>query len=192
MAFASLNAAATVAVPPALVTYDIKGVCGDCTGFGVAHLTLKDYTLGTAITAANFDLFKYDGTPSDRGTAFYAPYTINGSESNFDIAGSLATDLGPSSLGIYWGGPDGGVDGVFFFTTTAGVWKTGTYPYLISVGPGKSKPFVPGADTGNSYTITTAGDPAASGSVPEPGSMAIIGLGLVGLIALRRRQLRAQ
>jgi len=51
---------AAQAAPVTFSTFDFKGTCSDCNGFGTGTLVLANYTLGNSFdTAANFVSFDY-------------------------------------------------------------------------------------------------------------------------------------
>lgn len=152
-----------LAVRPSLagtVTYQFTGVCTDCSGDVTAQLVLQDYTPGTDIGSA-FVSFTYDGSN------LLPSFTINQGTDDLSVQGSIPTSLpGPADIDII--GSPGDIVGQIdteFSTSTNGSWG------ISGIG-------VPYFDYGSSSTWSM---------VPEPGSMIIVGSGLVGLIFTRRR-----
>jgi hypothetical protein len=152
-----------LAVRPSLagtVTYQFTGVCTDCSGDVTAQLTLQDYTPGTDIGSA-FVSFTYDGSN------LVSSFTIEQGSGDLSVQGSIPTSLpGPADIDIVGSAGDivGHVD-TEFSTSTNGSWS------ISGVG-------VPYFDYGSSSTWSL---------VPEPGSLVIVGSGLIGLVFARRR-----
>jgi len=171
-----------VAVP---VVYNFLGDCADCAaaaGTGsypvTAHLTLADYVPGTTLDNSNFVRFSYDGsnlldpyvvTPS--GGFSDAPPWRHGF---YQIEGNLVIG-GPQTLNLQFG------DGLEFTLDAPG---------------GSGDWFTCGVANGKYYGVPcswqinhdngTVGAFVGSAPVPEPAGYVLMGLGLLGLAALRR------
>ncbi len=95
LSLACVLASAPFSARASKVEYDFSGICTDCTGTAAAQLVLQNYTPGTALTAANFVRFTYDGTNLLR------PYTITAAELS-GVSGAIPTTLPPyAMIGIY-------------------------------------------------------------------------------------------
>ena len=101
------SAHAVVSAPPT-VDYTFTGVCTDCKGSGVGHLTLMDYTLGATLSVANFVSFDY--TSDLISTSFV---TVS------ELSGALPTGL-PSAADVTLASGD-----FQFRSSTSGYWCDG-------------------------------------------------------------------
>ncbi len=150
----------------AAIIYDWSGTCTDnCTGTASAVLTLKSsYTPGTVLTAADFVSFSYSSSSGS--------YDIPADASFVELLGS--TGALPVSSGVTLLGPinfDFEGLGTTFSVNTDGTWGSGFTPKFT------------GLDFGDSHSWERR--------IPEPGSLALFGLGLAGLGAVRRKKLAA-
>lgn len=153
----ALSLASPAARADTLSTFDFSGTCSDCTGSGTAALVLNNYTLGTAISASNFVSFTYNGTD------LLAAFTITASP-DVVVQGSIDEPLpGPETFAVFGDEND-------FSSSSTGFW---------CVGGGCV------ADYGFTHVWMTTTD--ATASVPEPMTIALLGGGLIGLAAVRRK-----
>ena len=110
-ALSALLGLAAMAAPAAAVDFKFSGTCIDCSGTGEGTLVLKDYTLGSTLTTANFVSFTY--------TSNLLSYSLNSVD---DLTGSLTAATGPAFV-VFHGG------GYTFDSLVAGPfspWCTGT------------------------------------------------------------------
>jgi hypothetical protein len=74
-------------------TFTFHGTCSDCSGTATATLVLSNYTLGQAITGANFVSFTYNGTN------LQVPFTITASTLQ-SVSGSMTTIPGANTFEV--------------------------------------------------------------------------------------------
>ncbi|MBW8744063.1 MAG: PEPxxWA-CTERM sorting domain-containing protein [Sphingomonas sp.] len=110
-ALSALVGLAAIAAPAAAVDFKFSGTCIDCSGIGSGTLVLKNYTLGTTLTTANFVSFTYSSN--------LLSYSLSSVD---DLTGSLTAATGPAFV-VFHGG------GYTFDSLVAGPfspWCTGT------------------------------------------------------------------
>jgi hypothetical protein len=184
-------AAATPAAAADTLTYiDFVGTCGDCAGYGLGVLTLKNFT-GGAATVDNFVDFTYASNlvtfdvTRDQLNAFTATFDQLPGEDSVEIV-QATQEATNSSYEFETKLP--------FETQPQGLWSVDT------IIPGSDGPLKPAGgaipvnnDVGTAYTYFVAdgpGLPSAPTGVPEPAAWAlmILGFSLTGA-SLRRRRL---
>jgi len=163
----------------------------------------------------HFGLHAY-GDGSTEFTLADVQFSMTSSDGALDFAGNLGgtTFNGTSRVGVQWGGdnaPGGGddtiytggeadsvlVDELFYIGVGNGYWPGGgdadpqnpdlgrqgaiddAYAYVGSAGP---------INFSTTYTVLSDSGSASVNLVPEPGSLAILGLGGFALVARRRRR----
>lgn len=184
---ASGSALALVVGPPQ-TTFYFTGTCADCTLTSppeIGTLVLEGYTPGAAITEANFVAFAYHG--SNLVNAFTVtretttPFLGVGNDYTFvfaspdTVSGAIPAAGGAGAFRIEF------VDGIGFESTTSGSW------FACAPGPGG---FYSGSCNAFRHNDIGTGGWSPTAAVPEPASYALMGLGVLGLAALRRRSIR--
>ncbi len=175
-----------------IITFNFSGQCYDCGTYDEQEqfhpeavsgsLTLQDYTPGEFLDAANIVSFHYNGS------RLLAPFTVDGANvydafgiinadgsiPNFpeDSTGYFAMNFYPLHVGsnYYEGGRY-----LTYFTLygldsqdeNSGYWEIG--------------------DCGGECTAADYGNQGTFSTVPAPGALALLGLGLLGLGAFRRK-----
>ena len=148
-----------------------------CIASGAANATVYDFTL-TGSRAATFSIDTK--TAPSNATALQVQY--NAVAGTFKGAAGTASTI---SFGLSQVVSDFEIDGTSLgFTQFSGpIVFTGTAASpMFTVGTANLTSIVSGAST-----LTITAEPA---SVPEPASLAILGVGAVSLVALRRRRLQ--
>lgn len=158
--FGLASSAGAVVVPVSTMSFQFKGQCGDCTGYGVGTLTVQGYTPGTALDSSNLVDFTY----SSNLMPVFDINPTNDFLSVDSLSGNISTAQGfydihvSSSLFGLFGGD-------YFDSSTDGTWDAGNSFFF---------PFSD-QDHGTNGLWNPAG-------VPEPASWALMiaGLGLMG------------
>ncbi len=140
------------AVPGTMATYAFVGTCQDCTGSGIASLTVQNYTLGTTLTNSNLVSFSYRSN--------LLTFTVTAG--NGSLSGSLPAVLpGPANVSVsnflpFLAGSEG------FISQTNGVWCAG--PTCLS-----------DLGTGGVWSLPAA----APTATPAPNTLMLLGVALV-------------
>jgi len=176
--FASVHANADLILMPAGADYKgtgAGGVCPSepttCDGPGVSHILAWLDLYGIGFDSSNL-LYKQDLDPAEEDGSFASSYTSNLG----DNGGTIIWDIGFSSISD----PD-------WFFVKDGAHDPVWYLFDISGWNGTDTISLSGFWTGNGGAISHV---AIYGSIPEPGTLALLGLGLLGM-GLRRRKVKA-
>ena len=152
---------------------------------GLGDLTPPDSAaLGRSFTATGSYADCYTFSLASGANAF-------GGVIEFD--NSFLRDIDVTGISLYMGGVSGG-------NTTGSLFGTDTSPAAFAFGPlsaGSWTLLVASSVTGFNFGGFTVGYTGNVGTerasaVPEPGTLALIGIGLLGAAAARRRSKRAQ
>ncbi|PKO49847.1 MAG: PEP-CTERM sorting domain-containing protein [Betaproteobacteria bacterium HGW-Betaproteobacteria-13] len=148
--------------------------------FGSAKVNLDAVNLGYTNNDSDFFVLAYTGTGAPSlGISSYASMTGWTLVGNYPNAGTGVEALNSGSIySSFWligaGGFEAGVGVTSGDKDASGNWRgfrSSRYDYMkVASVSGTVKPTTPG------------------GSVPEPGSLALAGLGVLGLIGMRRRK----
>lgn len=149
------------AVPITIDTFTFVGPCADCTGFGIGTLVLTNYTLGNAMTPANFTSFTY--------TSNLTSFSLNGvgpGVGQIDSISGLLPAILPSSADISFTT----TQLLVFQSAVSGTWCAGINGCNLDFG--------------------IQGGTWQAGVIPEPATSALIIAGFGALTLLRRVKAR--
>jgi hypothetical protein len=148
-----------------MIMFEFTGVCADCSGSGFGVLTLSNYTLGQAITPANFVGFSYSSNLYSYSIGL-SPW----SDQLGAISGMLGSVWSPGYIDTtpgYLDIQDAETPSIVFSASPAGNWCVG-----INCGN----------DNGPASSWTTLS------AVPEPTSVIPVALGVSAISLYRRRR----
>jgi hypothetical protein len=173
------------------------GICGTGSGAGAVatsldySVTASNYTLSTADSACYAPgLFRAWGAPGGLTMSFTVTTLTTIDLTSVSITGAN-NDIPPIAFSVY-GSQNGGANTSLGTFTGAGSFIPGTFTFatasLLNTGDTYTIGIVNNA-TQNAFTAAYSFTSAQlDGTVPEPASLAVLGVGLAGIVALRRRR----